>query len=96
MIEYILYRIEDDETTTPVSTHPTMQDGVMAGVDMVENVDLDYAYALHSGDPSNGSHPRVVSFREGRTGYRMWAMRTGRISPSLLDKWDRDEDEFIA
>ncbi len=90
MIEYILYRIEDDETTTPVSTHPTMQDGVAAGVDMVENVDLDYAYALHT---PNG---RVVSFRDGRTGYRAWAMRTGRISPSLEDKWDRDEDEFIG
>jgi len=89
MIEYILYRIED-ETTTAVSTHPTMQDGVAAGVDMVENVDLDYAYALHT---PNG---RVASFRDGRTGYRLWAMRTGRISPSLEDKWDRDEDEFIA
>jgi len=31
---------------------------------MVENVDLDYAYKLCSG--AN----RVVSFREGRTGYR--------------------------
>jgi hypothetical protein len=90
MIEYTLYRVNDDETTTPVSTHPTMQDGVMAGVDMVENVDLDYAYALHT------PHGRVALFREGRTGYHMWAMRTGRISPSLEDKWDRDEDEFIA
>jgi hypothetical protein len=90
MIEYIIYRIEDDETTTPVSTHPTIEAGVMAGVDMVEIVDLDYAYALHT---PNG---RVASFRDGRTGYRMWAMRTGRISPSLEDEWDRDEDEFIA
>jgi hypothetical protein len=89
MIEYTLYRIEDDETT-PVSTHPTIEAGVMAGVDMVENVDLDYAYALHT------PHGRVASFRDGRTGYRLWAMRTGRISPSLEDKWDRDEDEFIA
>jgi hypothetical protein len=90
MIEYILYRIEDDETTTPVSTHPTIEAGVMAGVDMVENVDLDYAYALHT------PHGRVASFRDGRTGYRMWATRTGRISPSLEDKWDRDEDEFMV
>jgi hypothetical protein len=57
---------------------------------MVERVDLDYAYALHTGST------RVVSFREGRTGYRMWAMRTGRISPSLEDKWDRDEDEYMV
>ncbi len=87
---YTLYRVNDDETTTAVSTHPTMQDGVAAGVEMVENVDMDYAYALHT---PNG---RVASFREGRTGYRIWAMRTGRISPSLEDKWDRDEDEFLA
>ena len=90
MIEYTLYRIEDDETTTPVSQHPTIGDGVAAGVDMVERVDLDYAYALHTGST------RVVSFREGRTGYRMWAMRTGKISPSLEDKWDRDEDEYMV
>ena len=87
---YTLYRINDDESNTPVSQHPTMQDGVMAGVDMVENVDLEFAYALHT------PHGRVASFRDGRTGYRMWAVRTGRISPSLEDKWDRDEDEFIA
>jgi len=90
MIEYTLYRINDDETTTPVSTHPTIGDGVAAGVDMVENVDMDYANALHTGAT------RVVSFREGRVGLRMWEMRTGRISPSLEDKWDRDEDEFLV
>ena len=87
---YTLYRINDDETTTPVSTHPTIGDGVAAGVEMVERVDLEYAYALHS------QHTRIVAFREGRVGLRMWEMRTGRISPSLEDKWDRDEDEFIA
>ena len=90
MIEYTLYRINDDETTTPVSQHPTIGDGVAAGVDMVENVDMDYAYALYS------PHTRIVAFREGRVGLRMWEMRTGRISPSLEDKWGRDEDEFIA
>ena len=90
MIECTLYRINDDETTTPVSQHPTIGDGVAAGVDMVENVDMDYAYALYS------PHTRIVAFREGRVGLRMWEMRTGRISPSLEDKWDRDEDEFIA
>ena len=87
---YTLYRINDDETTTPVSQHASISEGVAAGVVMVENVDLDYAYALHT------PHGRVASFRDGRTGYRMWAMRTGRISPSLEDKWDRDEDEFLS
>ncbi len=86
---YTLYRINDDETTTPVSTHPTIEDGVVAGVDMVENVDLEYAYALHT------PHGRVASFREGRTGYRLWAMRTGRISPSVEDRYDRDENMLM-
>ncbi len=72
MIEYTLYRIEDDESNTPVATYPTMGDGVAAGVDMVENVDLDCAYALHS--PTT----RVVSFREGRVGYRACGPR-GRV-----------------
>jgi hypothetical protein len=48
-VTYKLYRVNDDETTTPVSTHGTMQDGVAAGVDMVENRDMEYAYALHNG-----------------------------------------------
>ena len=86
---YTLYRINDDETTTPVSQHPTIGNGVAAGVDMVENVDMDYAFALHT---SNG---RVASFRDGRTGYRAWAMKTGRISPSLEDKYDHDEDMLM-
>jgi hypothetical protein len=29
-----------------------------------------FAYALYSGDPSNGSATGVASFREGRIGYR--------------------------
>ena len=89
MAEYTLYRINDDETTTPVSQHPTIGDGVAAGVDMVENVDLDYAYALHT------PHGRVASFREGRIGYRMWATRTGRLSPSVEDRYDHDIDELM-
>ncbi len=89
MVEYTLYRIEDDETTTAVSQHPTIGDGVAAAVDMVENVDMDFAYALHT---PNG---RVASFRDGRTGYRAWAMRTGRISPSVEDRYDHDIDELM-
>ncbi len=87
---YTLYRIEDDETTIPVATYPTMQEGVAAGVNIVEHIDMDYAYALHTGAT------RVVSFREGRTGYRLWAMRTGHISPSLEDKYDHDEDMLMG
>jgi len=90
MIEYTLYRIEDDGTTTEISQHGSIGEGVAAGVDLVENVDLDYAYTLCSGTN------RVVSFREGRTGYRAWMQRTGRINPSLEDRYDHDEDMLLA
>ena len=63
----------------------------------VEVEDFDFAYALYAGDPSNGSSTtRVASFREGRIGYRLWATRTGRISPSVEDRLDHDVDELMA
>ena len=63
----------------------------------VEVEDFDFAYALYAGDPSNGSSTtRVASFREGRIGYRLWATRTGRISPSVEDRYDHDLDELMA
>jgi hypothetical protein len=60
--------------------------------------DLDFAYALYADDPSNGSSTtRVASFREGRIGYREWARRrSGRINPSLEDRYDHDVDELMA
>jgi hypothetical protein len=67
-----------------------------AGIYAVEVEDHDFAYALYSGDPSNGSSPRVASIREGRIGYRRWAMRTSRISPSVEDRYDHDVDELMA
>ncbi len=88
-VQYVLSRIEDDSSLTPVSSHESVGEGVSAGMDMVENVDLDYAYALRCGPT------RVVSFREGRTGYRAWATRTGRISPSVEDRYDHDVDELL-
>ena len=90
MIEYTLYRINDNETTTEVSTHETIIEGVTAGVEMVEHIDLDHAYALHNGSS------RVVSFRENRTGYRAWAIKTGRLSPSVEDRYDKDVDELMV
>jgi hypothetical protein len=62
----------------------------------VEVEDHDFAYALYSGDPSNGSAARVASFREGRIAYRLWATKTGRIGPSVEDRYDHDIDELIA
>jgi hypothetical protein len=38
----------------------------------------------------------VASFREGRIGYRLWAMKTGRIGPSVEDRYDHDVDELMA
>lgn len=90
MIQYTLYRTNDDGTTTEVSQHGSIVEGTTAAGHIVEYVDLDYAYELHS---SNGC---VASFATGRIGYREWAMRTGRINPSVEDKYDHDEDRLMA
>jgi hypothetical protein len=89
-VAYVLCRIEDDSSLTPVSRHGDILTGIAAGGYAVEVEDFDFAYALYSGDTC------VVSFREGRVGYRMWAMRTGRISPSVEDRYDHDVDELMA
>jgi hypothetical protein len=97
-VAYVLCRIEDDASLTPVSQHRDFLTGIAAGGYAVEVEDFDFAYALYAaGDPSNGSSTtRVASFREGRIGYRLWAARTGRISPSAEDRYDHDVDELMA
>ena len=96
-VAYVLCRIEDDSSLTPVSQHEDLLTGIAAGGHMVEVEDSDFAYALYAGDPSNGSSTtRVASFREGRIGYRLWATRAGRISPSVEDRYDHDVDELMA
>jgi hypothetical protein len=95
-LAYVLCRIEDDSSLTPVSQHQDILTGIAAGGYAVEVEDFDYAYALYAGDPSNGSATRVASFRLGRIGYRLWATRTGRISPSAEDRLDHDVDELMA
>jgi hypothetical protein len=96
-VAYVLCRIEDDSSLTPISEHEDMLTGIAAGGHAVEVEDLDFAYVLHAGDPSNGSSTtRVASFREGRIGYREWATRSGRISPSVEDRLDHDIDELMA
>src|SRR5687768_2807719 len=96
IVTYVLYRIEDDSSLTPVSRHHDFLTGIAAGGYAVEVEDFDFAYALYSGDPSNGSSTCVASFREGRIGYRLWATRTGRIGPSVEDRYDHDVDELMA
>jgi hypothetical protein len=39
---------------------------------------------------------KVANFAEGRIGYRLWATRTGRISPSVEDRYDHNVDELMA
>jgi hypothetical protein len=95
-VAYTLCRIEDDSSLTPVSEHGVFLTGIAAGGHAVEIEDFDFAYALYAGDPSNGSSTRVASFRLGRIGYRLWAARTGRISPSVEDRYDHDIDELMA
>jgi hypothetical protein len=95
-VPYVLCRIEDDSSLTPVSQHEDILTGIAAAGYAVEVEDPDFAYALYAGDPSNGSAMRVASFREGRIGYREWATRTGRFSPSVEDRYDHDVDELMA
>jgi hypothetical protein len=95
-VAYVLCRIEDDSSLTPVSQHEDILTAIATGGYAVEVKDSDFAYALYAGHPSNGSSTRVASFREGRIGYRLWATRTGRISPSLEDRLDHDVDELMA
>jgi hypothetical protein len=94
-VPYVLCRI-DDASLTPVSQHEDILTAIAAGAYAVEVEDLNFAYALYAGHPSNGSSTRVASFREGRIGYREWATRRGRISPSLEDRLDHDVDELMA
>jgi len=96
-VAYVLCRIEDDASLTPVSQHEDILTAIAAGGYAVEVEDFDFAYALYAGDPSNGSSTtRVASLREGRIGYRLWATRSGRISPSLEDRLDHDVDELMT
>jgi hypothetical protein len=90
MIEYKVYGIEDDGTTTEVSSHASLQEGLCEAGRIIEHVDHDFAYELRS--PTH----TVATFAEGRIGYRMWAMRTGRISPSVEDRYDHDVDELMV
>jgi hypothetical protein len=63
-VAYVLCRIEDDGTRTPISEHQDIGAAVAAGKHRVEVEDFDFSYGLYV----DGG--RVASFAEGRIGYR--------------------------
>jgi hypothetical protein len=90
-VPYVLCRIEDDSSLTPISEHEELSAGITAGRHMVEVEDHDFSYALYTSDLV----ARVARFAYGRVGYREWARRRGHIH-SLDDRLDHDIDELMA
>jgi hypothetical protein len=90
-VAYVLCRIEDDSSLTPVSEHEDIVAGTAAGKRRVEAEDFDFSYGLYV------DSLRVASFAEGRIGYREWARRNGRLGDihSLDDRYDHDVDELM-
>ena len=91
-VAYVLCRIEDDASLTPISEHGDIVGAVAAGRHQVEVEDLDFSYGLYA------DGVKVASFAEGRIGYREWALRSGRLEyiRSLDDRYDHDVDELMA
>jgi hypothetical protein len=91
-VTYVLCRIEDDSSLTPVSEHEDIVAAVVAGKHQVEVEDFDFSYGVYV------SGRRVICFAEGRIGYREWARRNGRLGDihSLDDRYDHDIDELMA
>jgi hypothetical protein len=91
-VAYVLCRIEDDSSLTPVSEHEDICAAVAAGRHRVEVEDFDFGYGLFV------DGVRVASFAEGRIGYRELARRNGRLGNihSIDDRYDHDVDELMA
>jgi hypothetical protein len=93
-VAYVLCRIEDDASLTPISEHKDICAGVAAGKHQVEVEDFDFSYSLYTADLAT----RVARFADGRAGYREWARRSGRLEyiHSIDDRYDHDIDELMA
>jgi hypothetical protein len=91
-VAYVLCKIEDDSSLTPISGHEDIADGMAAGRHQVEVEDFDFGYALVA------DGVRVASFAEGRIGFREWARRNGRLGDihSIDDRYDHDIDELMV
>ena len=90
-VAYVLCRIEDDSSLTPVSEHEDIVAAVIAGKQKVEVEDFDFSYGVYA----NGR--RVISFAEGLIGYREWARKNGRLDDihCLEERYDHDIDELM-
>ena len=91
-LAYVLCKVEDDASLTPISQHEDIVAGVTAGKHKVEVEDLEFSYGLYT------DGVKVASFAEGRIGYREWARRNGRLEDihSIDDRYDHDIDELMA
>jgi hypothetical protein len=91
-VAYVLCRIEDDASLTPVSEHEDIVAAVVVGKHKVEVQDFDFSYAVYA------DGKRVICFAEGCIGYREWARRSGRLGDihSIEDRLDHDIDELMA
>lgn len=91
-VAYVLCRVEDDSSLTPISEHEDIIAAIAAGKHQVEVEDIDFSYGLFA------DGVKVASFAEGRIGYREWARRSGRLEDihSIDDRYDHDIDELMA
>ena len=91
-VAYVLCRVEDDASLTPISEHEDVVAGVAAGKHKIETEDLDFSYGLYA------DGVKVASFAEGRVGYREWARKNGKLEyiHSIEDRYDHDVDELMA
>jgi hypothetical protein len=91
-VAYVLCRIEDDASLTPISQHEDICAGVAAGKYRVEVEDFDFGYGLYA------DGVKVASFAEGRIGYREWARRNGKLEDihSIDDRYDHHIVELMA
>jgi hypothetical protein len=91
-VAYVLCRIEDDSSLTPVSEHEDIAAAVAAGKHRVEVEGFDFGYGLYA------DGVRVAGFADGRTGYRERPSRNGRLGDihSIDDRLDHDIDELMA